>query len=203
LNEHATNGTSTTGARSMAAAARTTAYLTSFGGRPSPVQLPPSSKRHHNSVVFMENDARLYSSRAALGADVAATFGPRMDLAMGYRAEPPWPQRSLGSWQRLSYVNDPLADFARFPASRPLRSDGVVAGVAFFSSQCDPGLAAARLRIVEALVPALAAQRIPFASFGKCFHSADLATALPHCAALPRSHARPRRRRPFCRAAVL
>ena len=263
------------GVRGVAA----TAYLSSFGGRPNPVVLPPhprapgavavmdgaASSRasssssssapavpHVNAVVFMENDARVYSAgREGLLHDVADTFGGRLDLALGYRPAPPWQhisadgggrggngtsgievdaggsigggvvagggvsrvERRLAAlpWRRVSYINDPLASFAtpprRFlqpppppprtgpqtgPEKSPVASaaaasvgtgssglGGVVddgslwleRGVAFFSSQCDPVLAAARLGLVARLAPALSAHGVRFASFGRCFHT--------------------------------
>ena len=239
-----------------------TAYLTSYGGRPNPVALPPPRAGHTNAVCFMENDARLFGlghlegRRAGLAADVARHFGPRLGLGLGYRPAPPWgghdprtgggqraaaqgntvAERGPGEeraaaaaagaaaagaaagagrainaslpvpWVRTSYLNDPLERFLEWPfhgafhrglpgssSSFPAPSrEGSprrppLLGVVFFSSQCDGALAAARMRVVGALVPALERHGVPLYSFGKCFPTGHkLEEELPHCANLPR-----------------
>lgn len=96
-------------------------------------------------------------------------------------------------WQRVSYINDPLESFAKWPSyggdggghdggggggggdggssvGRSVKRRRPVAyrGVAFFSSQCDPLLAHQRLKRVSALKQALEQRGVRFASFGRC-----------------------------------
>ena len=140
------------------------------------------------------------------------TFGPALSLAMGYRPTPPWEisQSTTAEestiqrvpWRRMSYLNDPLERFGEWPSyfghanfapgSKYEHSGlfqletGMLPGIAFFSSQCDSVLAKSRLDILAALVPALQAEGVWFASFGKCFHNEDFTDVLTECAELPR-----------------
>ena len=141
---------------------------------------------------------------------IEKSFGRDLSLALGYRPTPPWDlQKSPAAesniqqvpWRRVSYLNDPLERFRAWPnhsehakhldpkhsrAGTFQQRTGMIPGIAFFSSQCDSVLAKSRLDLVAALVPALEAEGVHFASFGKCFHTADLAEVLPECAQLPR-----------------
>jgi hypothetical protein len=50
------------------ASCHATAYASSYGGRPSPVALPPRRRGHLNAVVFMENDARTFAGNRPTAA---------------------------------------------------------------------------------------------------------------------------------------
>lgn len=109
-------------------------------------------------------------------------------------------------WRRLSYVNDPLENFQKWQQFEILNNDNhyieeerkkkkkknsiddedLIPGVVFFSSQCDPKMASARLKILEPLINALKENDIRFASFGRCYHNEDLGTSLPQCSGLQR-----------------
>ena len=166
-------------------------YLTSFGGRASPIVVPSRRRLSRegkrlalSAVVFMENDARfvrnLSHSLELLG------WWQDLDLALGYAADPPAPIDSgsvdLGprEWKQLSYIDDPFEDFSNPP---PLPWAKQIKAVAYFSSQCRPEFAAPRLSIASELATHLGGSLLH--SYGKCIHNRELADELPGCSDLP------------------
>ena len=148
----------------------------------------------------------LTGGRHGLALELERTLGSRLSLAMGCRPTPPWevvPGSSAWQvpWRRISYINDPIERFNEWSSYPDLSKHsnheknhssifqaktGMLPGIAFFSSQCEPIRSQARIDLLVELLPAFRREGVRFASFGKCFHNADLAEVLPECAQLPR-----------------
>jgi hypothetical protein len=126
---------------------------------------------------------------------------PKLDVGLGYRPNPPWdasfltsPEHKLTPWRRISYINDPITHFQKWiqydnnDKKKMMKIDrsSLIPGIAFFSSQCDPNMASARLDQLKPLIEALKAYNIRFASFGKCFHTEDMEVSMPQCTNLRR-----------------
>ena len=144
--------------------------------------------------------------RHGLALELERTLGSRLSLALGYRPTRPWEVAPGSSaWQvpcrRISYINDPIERFSEWPSYPNISEQytskhnhtgmfqsrtGMLPGIAFFSSQCESIRSKARIDLLASLVPALQAEGVWFASFGKCFHNEDFAEMLPECARLPR-----------------
>jgi hypothetical protein len=121
-------------------------------------------------------------------------------VGLGYRPNPPWdesfltsPEHKLTPWRRISYINDPVTHFQKWiqydndkKKTNKIDRSRLIPGIAFFSSQCDPIMASARLDQLKPLIEALKEYNIRFASFGKCFHTEDMEVSMPQCTNLRR-----------------
>ena len=170
--------------------ASATVYLTSFGGRVSPINVPSrrtlsgeSKSLALSAVVFMENDARFERNLSQRLS--SAGWWQNLDLALGYASDPPAPIRfgsmNIGprEWKQLSYIDDSFQSFSNPP---PLPWAKQLKAVAYFSSQCSPEFAAPRLAIASELATHLGES---LHSYGNCIHNRELTQELPQCADLP------------------